>query len=161
MLHRLGVVPQRRVETRVVNRKGAAVSEFPLGTFARKNEERQCWSSARRFGARLAIILVKPEPLLAAALWKKTFVVKFNFKQHMEMPIPLRCIVSVDLHTKSPRPDIDGGRRSTLQDRTWCRGAPKRSPNALNDHWAQFLPPPPPPHPTPQPHLNTPLPLVQ
>ena len=95
-------------ETRVVNRKGAAVSEFLSGTLARKNEERQCWSSTRRFGARHAIILVKPEPLLTAALRRDTFVVKFNFKQHTEMPMPFRCTctVSVDLHTKSPHPAV-------------------------------------------------------
>ena len=41
-LHHLGVVPQVKVKTRVVNRKGAAVSGLLSGTFAPKNEERQC-----------------------------------------------------------------------------------------------------------------------
>ena len=87
-----------------------------LETFARKNEERPCWSSARQFGARLTKTLVKPEPLLAAALRKGTFAVKFDFKQHTEMPTPLRF--TVDPHTKSSRPDVpcmtDRGVRGAL-----------------------------------------------
>ena len=109
----------------------------PRSKASMMKKDNACRSSGRRFGARLAIILVKPEPLLTAALRKEAVVVKFNFKQHTEMPMPFQCTctVSVDLHTKSPRPD-DGRRCLPCKTGRGVGGALKNSPN---DQWAQFF----------------------
>ena len=87
---------------------GAAVSEFLLGTFTRKNEKKkdsadhQLDASVPDFPYKnsheiLMRISRENDILMRISQMKKgMFVVKFDFKQHTEMPMPF-----LDPHTKA------------------------------------------------------------